>query len=152
MTEGAGRSRAPSIAQLTKRSFVSLHAAVTRACRPIHHTPGLTSTATASSTAAASCESACSSISNPCKVKPARRSRLTGLVTRAALEQGRKVDAVDHRSDERSHHVPEKRVGGDLEHEQIVLLDPPCTLHGPHEHPVLRLGKREGAKVMLADE
>ena len=72
----------------------------------------------------------------------------------ATLEQPRDVVGLplEHRADERPHHVAKEGVGGDLEVEVIASLVPGRRENTPDEHVVLRLGGREGAEVVLAEQ
>ena len=77
-----------------------------------------------------------------------------GLLARAPLEQLCDLlrPPLEHRPDERPHHVPEKAVGGDLELERLAAAVPGGGLDHAHEDLVLGLGRREGAEVVLAEE
>ena len=84
---------------------------------------------------------------------PGRRRR-AGVRPRATVEQPRDLlrPPVEHRADERPHHVPEERVGGDLEVEVLAALVPGRGEDTPQEDVVLRLRRREGAEVVLAEQ
>src|SRR5436305_1626448 len=86
------------------------------------------------------------------EVEAPRRRRLAGGVPPRAVEERSDVDAVDHRSDERSHHVTQERVRGHLEREHVALVHPPRSPDDADEDLVVRPRRREGAKVMLADQ
>ena len=81
-----------------------------------------------------------------------------GAVAPASLRgrpssSGAELAALEHRPDERPHHVAQERVGGDLERDDVLVeLDPPHLLHHAHEHLVPRLGRRERAEVVLAEQ
>ena len=59
---------------------------------------------------------------------------------------------LEHRPDERAHHVAEEAVGGDLEVEVVAAADPLGALDGAHEDLVPGLRRRERAEVVLAEE
>ena len=73
---------------------------------------------------------------------------------RPALQQRPKRLGVrlEHRPDERPHHVAQERVGGDREVELVAAALPGRLADVAHEDLVLRLGGCEGREVVLADE
>ena len=78
---------------------------------------------------------------------------------RRALEQARERlrrplsgGRLQHRADERAHHVPQERIGLDAEHELVAAPLPARRQHLAAEDLVLGLGRREGAEVVLAEE
>src|SRR5437763_7757551 len=79
------------------------------------------------------------------EVKAVRRRGLAGLVARAAVEEASEVlgVAVEHRAHQRSHHVAEERVGGDLEVEAVAAVVPRRGLDDAGEDVVLCLRRRE---------
>src|SRR3954467_14102051 len=88
------------------------------------------------------------------EVEPPRRRGRAGLGTAApGQERADLLGAeLEHRPDERAHHVTEVAVGGDLEVEMVIAANPFRALDDAHEHVVLRLGRREGTEIVLADE
>src|SRR5437868_15078936 len=84
------------------------------------------------------------------EVEPPRRGRLARVRAVRTLEQRRQVDAVEHRPDERPHHVTQVAAGGDLELEVIAVPDPFRRLDGADEDVVLRLGRCECTEIVLA--
>ncbi len=59
---------------------------------------------------------------------------------------------LEHRPDERSHHVPEEAVRGDGEVQALAVALPCRREHRPGEDLVLGLGRRERAEVVLSQE
>ena len=59
---------------------------------------------------------------------------------------------LQHRADERSHHVAEERVGGDGEVEVVAVALPGRLADDADEHVVLALGGRERAEVVLTGQ
>src|SRR5207237_1190 len=88
------------------------------------------------------------------EVEAPRRGRRAGLGARPALEElGEPVGRqLDHRPDERPHHAPEEAVGRDLEVEVLAAAVPLGPGDDPDEALVLRLARREGAEVVLAEQ
>src|SRR5262249_30740137 len=87
------------------------------------------------------------------EVQTVRRRRLAGLAAFVAIQEAREVlriGPLDHRPDERAHHVAQERVGGDLEVEMVAALDPGRRPDDANEDLVLRLRRRERAEVVLA--
>src|SRR5207245_4182301 len=86
------------------------------------------------------------------EVEPPRRRGLAGLAALSPPEE--RLDLLrlelEHRADERPHHVPEIALSGDLEVQMFAAANPLGALDGAHEDPVLRLGRRERAKVVFA--
>ena len=82
-------------------------------------------------------------ILDPLEIEAPRRRRRPALEARPALEQVRDPLRADlqHRADERAHHVPEERVGGDGEVEVVAVALPRRLADDPHEHLVLALGR-----------
>src|SRR5579859_379859 len=81
--------------------------------------------------------------------------RRGGLARRAAglpFEERGKIMAVEHRADERPHHVTQERVRGDLEVEVVAAFVPLRGLDHADENIVLRLRRRECAEVVLPGE
>ena len=91
-------------------------------------------------------------ILDPLEIQAPRRRRRPALEARPALEQVRDPlrANLQHRADERAHHVPEERVGGDREVEVVAVALPRRLPDDPHEHLVLALGGREGRELVLA--
>ena len=56
---------------------------------------------------------------------------------------------LEHRPDERSHHVTEEAVRGDGEDQALAVALPCRREHCPGETLVLGLGRRERAEVVL---
>src|SRR6185437_419997 len=86
------------------------------------------------------------SVADADEVKTPRGRGRAGLRSIAALERARQ-----HRSDERADHVPEKAVGRQLELECIAAAMPDGAFDPARKDPVLRLGRREGPEIVLAE-
>src|SRR2546423_1917929 len=73
---------------------------------------------------------------------------------RAALEERRDPLRwqLDHRPDERSHHVAQEAVGGDLEVEVLAAAVPRCGRDLADEDAMLRLRRRERREIVLAEQ
>src|SRR6266516_599629 len=88
------------------------------------------------------------------EVEPPRRRGRACLGPGAPCEE--RADVVgaelDHRPDERAHHVAQEAVGRDLEVEMLVAADPLGALDDAHEHVIAGRRRRERAKVVLPGE
>src|SRR5437763_2286119 len=91
-------------------------------------------------------------VGNAREVQTVRRRCASRFGPRPPVEQRREFDVVDHRPDERAHHVPQERVGRDLEQQHVAVDDPARVFDGAYERFVLRLRTRERTEVVLADE
>ena len=88
-----------------------------------------------------------------------RRRRDARRRARRALEQAREAlgralaaGRLQHRADQRAHHVAQERVGLDGEDELVAAPLPCGRQHAAAEDLVLGLGGREGAEVVLAEQ
>ena len=88
-----------------------------------------------------------------------RRRRDARRGARRALEQAREGlgralagRGLQHRADQRAHHVAQERVGLDAEHELVAATLPVRRQHDAAEDLVLGLRGREGAEVVLAEQ
>src|SRR5436190_10511066 len=88
------------------------------------------------------------------EVQPPWRRRRAGLAARRAGQQARDPlrRQLEHRPDERAHHVAEEAVRSDLELERIAASMPLRTQHVALEDLVLRLLRSERAEVVFADQ
>ena len=59
--------------------------------------------------------------------------------------------ALEHRPDKGAHHVAQEGVSGDLELDDVAAVVPAGVLDDADEGVVPRLGRREGAEVVLSD-
>src|SRR6476620_1697409 len=94
------------------------------------------------------------SVGDALQVETPRRRRRPGLLARAPGQQALDVfrRLLDHRPDERPHHVTQDAIGRNLELERLVAPVPRRRLHHAHEDLVLRLRRREGTEVVLATQ
>ncbi len=83
-------------------------------------------------------------------MRPASDRDRPSSSTRDALSRRR--PGLEHRSDERPHHVAEEAVRGDREVEPVAVVFPARREHVAQKHVVLGLGRREGTEVVLAHE
>ena len=92
-------------------------------------------------------------VANGDEVEAPGRRRRASLAARAAFEQRRELlrRTLEHRADERAHHVAQERVGRDLELERVAAPVPAADSTVRTKTLVLRLGRREGAEVVLAE-
>ena len=99
---------------------------------------------------------------SPGKRTPARYRPCGGAVGPAALRcapwsrtagSRRPLAAArqQHRPDQRPHLVAQEARRGDREPQLVADLVPGGVVHGAHERPVLRLGRRERREVVRAD-
>ena len=82
--------------------------------------------------------------------EPGLRARPPCKQVRDAV--GRIRAGLEHRADERPHHVPEEASAVIVKSTPVSVLLPACCEHGSHERVVPRLGQRERAEVVLAVE
>src|SRR5215207_2117740 len=89
------------------------------------------------------------------EVEPPRRGRRSRV--RAEALAGQEVCEpfgweLEHRPDQRPDHVPQEAVGGDLELEHVVSVDPAGLRNLALEDSVVGLARRERAEVVSAGE
>ena len=82
---------------------------------------------------------------------PRRRGRCPRRrATRPSSSGASSPASLEHRPDERPHHVPQEAVGRDLKSSSSPCPSQTAREHGAGEDAVLRLGRRERAEVVLA--
>src|SRR3990170_8265744 len=94
------------------------------------------------------------SIPHALQVEPPRRRGRARLRAGPALEQAGEVGRLplEHRANERPHHVTEEAVGRDRQRQHVAVALPGARGDNANEDLVLRLGRREGPEVVLADD
>src|SRR4051812_15239762 len=88
------------------------------------------------------------------QVEPPGRGGRPGLVARASFEQLRELfrRTLEHRADQGPCHVSQERIGRDLELKGLAATVPGAGLDCADEDLVMRLGRRECAEIVLAEQ